>query len=97
MPLALPLRWGGALDINAFMLGVWNSPKPMPQITMRQTMLAMLGLAGRVESSSMPRPSSTRPRPPSTPAEKRSDNRPPIGAMIATTSGHGVRKKPVST
>src|SRR6185437_17136688 len=54
-------------------------------------------LAGSNARSAMPSASSTRPRPPRMPAEKRSDSRPPIGAMIATTSGHGVMKKPVST
>src|SRR3984885_8996836 len=39
MPLALPLRPAGALDISAFMFGVWKKPNPNPQIAIRQTIL----------------------------------------------------------
>jgi hypothetical protein len=47
MPLALPLRSTGALDIKAFMFGAWKKPNPHPQIAMRQMMSTTLGLAGR--------------------------------------------------
>ena len=67
MPLALPLRCDGALAISARKLGVWKKPNPMPQITMRQTMLAVPGSGGSIASSAMPMPSSTRPRPPRMP------------------------------
>ena len=40
MPLALPLRPAGALDIKAFMFGAWKKPNPQPQIAMRQTISA---------------------------------------------------------
>jgi hypothetical protein len=38
MPLAPPLRSGGALDINARKFGDWKKPKPKPQIAIRNTM-----------------------------------------------------------
>jgi hypothetical protein len=81
----------------AFMFGAWKKPNPMPQIMIRQTMSGMLGLAGSNASSAMPRPSSTSPMPPNNPTAWRSERRPAIGAMMPTTSGHGVMKKPVST
>ena len=68
MPLALPERPGGALPIRAFMFGAWKKPKPAPQITIRQTILAMLGSGGNIASSAMPMPSINRPMPPSMPA-----------------------------
>src|ERR1700733_2649632 len=67
MPLAPPLRPGGALDMIALKFGVWKKPKPSPQIAMRQTMLRMLGEVGSVASNVMPIPSRTRPTPPSSP------------------------------
>ena len=67
MLLALPLRCGGALDISARKLGVWKKPNPIPQITVRQTMLAMPGSGGSTASSVMPMQSSTRPMPPRMP------------------------------
>ena len=45
MPLALPLRSAGALDIRAFMFGAWKKPNPHPQIAIRQTMSATAGFA----------------------------------------------------
>jgi len=97
MLLALPLRPGGALDINAFRFGAWKKPNPAPQMAIRQTMSAIPGVAGSVASSTIPTVSNANPMPPSRPTLWRSDKRPAIGAMNATTSGHGVIKKPVST
>ena len=97
MPLALPLRSAGALDIKAFMFGAWKKPKPHPQMAMRQTISRTCGLAGSIASRIIPRLSKARPTPPRIPAGWRSDRRPAIGAMMATTSGQGVMKKPVST
>ena len=59
---------GGALDISAFMFGVWKKPNPHPQIAMRQTMPTTWGLAGSIANSAIPTPSSARPRPPRMPA-----------------------------
>ena len=45
-----------------------DKPKPIPQIIMRQTILATPGLAGSVASNAIPTPSNANPRPPRIPA-----------------------------
>jgi len=54
MPLALPLRSAGALDIKAFMFGAWKKPNPHPQIAIRQTMSATCGLIGSNANRTIP-------------------------------------------
>ena len=69
MPTA---RWRGCL-------GVWNRPKPMPQIASLQTSARSPGWAGRARISSRPAASVSRPKPPIRPADQRSESRPAIG------------------
>ena len=54
MPLAPPLRSGGAADISALRFGDWKKPKPAPQIIMRQLMFRVEGSAGSVAISVSP-------------------------------------------
>ena len=53
MPLAPPLRSGGALAINAFRLGDWKKPKPAPQIAMRMPMSSTCGCTGSKASDAI--------------------------------------------
>src|ERR1700722_16135021 len=68
MPLALPLRSGGALDIKSFMFGTGKKPKPQPQPAIRQTMSATCGLVGSIANSAIPLPNNAIPRLPRIPA-----------------------------
>ena len=67
MPLAAPERRGGAAVTMVWLLGDWNSPKPAPHSSMRQTMSASDGCAGSSASSSRPSDITPRPMPPSSP------------------------------
>ena len=97
MPLAPPARDAGAEVMMARRLGDWKKPKPAPQIAMRHEMSHTDGVVGINASSTMPSANSARPTPPKMPAGYLSDRRPAIGAMMATTTGHGVIRKPVCT
>ena len=69
MPLAPPLRSGGAEVMMARILGDWKKPKPAPHSIMRQTMLYTDGWPGIKATETMPRHSKARPTPPSIPDE----------------------------
>ena len=72
MPLAEPLRSGGAEAIRMLLLGDWKSPNPAPQSISRQTMAPCVGCGGRKASSSSPAVIIVSPMPPSSPAWMRS-------------------------
>ena len=72
MPLALPLRWGGAEAMRMLLLGDWKRAKPAPQSISRQIISPWGGLSGRKASSSSPAHIAVRPMPPSSPAWMRS-------------------------
>ena len=97
MPLAPPLRSGGAADISARKFGDWNSPKPMPQTAIRTAMSTTPGCAGSQARDAMPALNTAKSMPPSSPGGWRSDSLPASGAARATTIGHGVISRPVST
>ena len=97
MPLAEPAAMGGRARHDRPHVRGLEEAKAEAAELIRQTMSGDAGLAGSIASSAMPRASRTNPRLPSTPAEIPADSRPPIGAMMATTSGQGVMRKPVST
>lgn len=67
IPLAPPLRSGGALDISAFRFGDWKKPKPAPHSIIRQPMSMTPGAAGNAASDTMPALSNARPIAPSRP------------------------------
>ena len=68
MPLAEPLRSGGAEAIRMLLLGDWNSPNPAPQSTSRQMMSKSVGCSGRKASRNSPAAIIVSPVPPSSPA-----------------------------
>jgi hypothetical protein len=68
IPLAAPARVGGADMMIARLFGVLKKPKPMPQISMRQTMSNVAGCAGSRLSRARPLAITARPQPPSSPA-----------------------------
>ncbi|CPM39003.1 Uncharacterised protein [Bordetella pertussis] len=86
MPLAPPLRSGGASASMARMLGAWKKPKPAPHSAMRQPRSKASGAAGNATSDSRPAASTAMPMPPSRPGGWRSDS-----------AGQGVIRKPVCT
>ena len=97
MPLALPLRWGGAEAIRMLLLGDWNSPNPAPQSTSRHAMSKGAGSSGRKASRNSPAAMAVSPVPPRNPAWTRSTRRPAIGATTMITAGHAVISSPVAT
>ena len=97
MPLALPLRWGGAEAISMLLLGDWNSPNPAPQSTSRHAMSKGAGSSGRKASRNSPAAMAVSPMPPRNPAWTRSTRRPAIGATTMITAGHAVISSPVAT
>ena len=76
MPLAPPLRSGGAADISARKFGDWNRPKPMPQTAIRTAMSNTLGCAGSQARDAMPALNTAKPMPLSSPGGWRSDSLP---------------------
>ena len=97
MPLALPLRAGGADAISTLLLGDWKRANPVPQSISRQTMSAAEGAPGSRASAASPAAMAARPAPPSTPAWTRPTSMPAVGAAIMMTAGQAVRISPVRT
>lgn len=79
------------------LLGVWNNPKPDPQMNSRHIISTLVGLEGSTASRKSPVANITMPIPPSIPAWIRSTNRPASGAIIIVAIGQGVRSNPVVT
>lgn len=63
MPLAPPLRLGGALLIMARTFGAWKNPNPAPHTAMRQMISVMDGADGSRASRAIPAASTARPMP----------------------------------
>ena len=97
IPLAPPLRLDGAEEMIVLLLGVWNNPKPDPQMNSRHIISTLVGLEGSTASRKSPVANITMPIPPSIPAWIRSTNRPASGAIIIVAIGQGVRSHPVVT
>ena len=97
MPLAEPLRSGGAEAIRMLLLGDWKSPNPAPQSTSRQMMSKSVGCSGRNASRNSPAAIAARPVPPSMPAWTRSTSIPAAGATTMITAGQAVSSSPVAT
>ena len=97
MPLAEPLRSGGAEAISMLLLGDWKRPKPAPQSTSRQTMSPFDGCSGSQASSTSPTAMAVSPSPPSRPAWMRSTRMPATGATTMMMAGQAVISSPVAT
>ena len=68
MPLAPPVRTGGAEVMMALLFGVLKKPKPMPHTVIRQTMSQVAGSSGSSAIAARPPAITTMPQPPSSPA-----------------------------
>ena len=97
IPLAPPLRLDGAEEMIVLLLGVWNNPKPDPQMNSRHIISTLVGLEGSTASRKSPVANITMPIPPSIPAWIRATNRPASRAIIIVAIGQGVRSNPVVT
>ena len=68
IPLALPLRFCGAEDINILLLGVWNSPKPKPHIAINKAIPTPDTLSAKTANKNKPPANIDKPIPPNSPA-----------------------------
>ena len=68
MPLALPLRAGGAEVIRILLLGDWKRPKPKPQSISRQMISKCVASVVSMARVAVPKVREARPIPPRMPA-----------------------------
>ena len=97
IPLAPPLRLDGAEEMIVLLLGVWNNPKPDPQMNSRHYNIHISRVGREYCEQEKSCSNITMPIPPSIPAWIRSTNRPASGAIIIVAIGQGVRSNPVVT